>query len=67
MQGGVPQWLYFGNYISSIASADKSDLKIEFVGHSYYNDSNADQDSMTIIRFKTGSKETSPFKGNGIA
>ena len=71
--GGTPQWLYIGNYISSVAGGagnpDKANLKIEFISHSYYNDVDVidNQDSMIIFRFKTGSTTTSPFKGNGTA
>ena len=55
INGGEAQWLYIGNYICPINAATKSNLKIEFVGHSYYNDVDVidNQDSMLIFRFKT--------------
>ena len=46
----------------------KSNIKIEFVGHSFFfTSASAIQDSMIILRFKTGSNNFNPFKGNGTA
>jgi hypothetical protein len=49
--GGSGGWFYIGYYRAS----PLSDVKIEFVGHSYYNDANAAQDAWTTMRFKYGS------------
>ena len=43
-----------------------ADLKIEFVGHLYSNDTNSDQDAMVVMRFKTGSSN-GDYKGNAQA
>jgi hypothetical protein len=45
-------WYYLGAYKTSYGNDDNSDLKIEFVSHSYFNDTNSSQDALTILRFK---------------
>ena len=47
--------------------ASTSDLLLEFVGHSYWNDPGKDQDSITTLRFKGGGTTLRTFQGNGEA
>jgi hypothetical protein len=56
--GGTGGWFYIGYYIA----LPFSDVKMEFVGHSYNNDTNASQDAWTTMRFKYGSS-TGNFQG----
>ena len=63
-QGG---WYYIGHFTSSGVADFKTDLKLEFVGHSYYGDNNSDQDSTIVLRFKTGTQSSSTFLGNAQA
>jgi hypothetical protein len=72
--GGTGGWYYIGYFITSGVDFTpggpvdfKADLKLEFVGHSYYNDSNANQDSIVILNFKSGSQTSSGFEGNAQA
>ncbi|MGV2342020.1 MAG UNVERIFIED_CONTAM: hypothetical protein LVR18_51340 [Planctomycetaceae bacterium] len=60
--GGTGGWFYIGYY----RALPFSDVKMEFVGHSYNNDTNATQDAWTTMRFKYGSS-TGNFQGNAQA
>ena len=67
--GDVEAWLYTGTINCPISSTTKSDLKMEFISHNYYNDvgnQGANQDSITIFQFKSG-LSSGEFKGNGQA
>jgi hypothetical protein len=61
--GGTGGWFYIGYYRTS---PSLSDVKMEFVGHLYYNDTNSSQDAWVIMRFKYGSS-TGAFQGNAQA
>jgi hypothetical protein len=65
--GGNGGWFNIGRYVTTNNGDTKTDLKMEFISHSYYNDTNASQDSIVILRFKTGSHATQTFKGNAQA
>ena len=59
-------YVYVGHYTTA-NDASTSDMLLEFVGHSYWDNPGKGQDSMTSLRFKGGNTALGVFQGNGQA